>query len=307
MTNIYGVSYYVDSSRSVADPELRRQNMEALRPLRTYVAAVIALADGWMLSAPANPAYASLAIAELHSWAAGGALLGATNRQGDFERKWTLGSLALAYLKVRQAPGLDPARLSAIETWLKTVAQSIQPTYERLHLGSNNNNHAYWAGLSVAAAGIASQSRPLFDWGMSRARMGIHQIDSRGFLPLELEREARALHYHRFALSPLVLLGEMAEANGIALYNEKEGAIRRLADRVIAGFRDPTSFSERVEADQEITRPPTGVDLAWAEPYYARFRDRQLEEWIVAARPLVDHRLGGDLTATFGAAKVGGE
>jgi poly(beta-D-mannuronate) lyase len=298
--DVQGVSFYTDAAKSIADPALKEQNLAALAPLRNFVATIVKLADGWMLSNPPQPVYAALAVDALGSWARAGALLGVLNHQGEYEREWTLGSLALAYLKVRDAPGLDPGTRSTVEAWLKTVADAVQPNYERPQLKSSSNNHAYWTGLAVAATGIVCNDRRLFDWGLRRARIGIAQVQADGILPLERDREALALHYHIFALAPLVLLAELATANGIALYDEGDGAIRRLADRVIDGLADPTAFATRIGVAQEISLPPRKTDLAWAEAYFARFRDPRLARWIAAARPLFDVRLGGDMTATFG-------
>jgi poly(beta-D-mannuronate) lyase len=298
--DLNGVSYYTDASHSVADPALKRKNEEAFAPLRAFVAHVVDLADGWMVSRPAQQAYAAQAVEALAVWARAGALLGQADRQGEYERNWTLAGLALAYLRVRDAPGVDRGACADIEAWLVKLAESVRPNFEHAGRTSAANNHAYWAGLAVGAAGAAAQNRPLFDWGLSRARIGIAQVRPDGFLPLELERKKLALHYHLFALAPLVLTAELAAANGVDLYKEGNGAIRRLADRVIAGLADPAPFAAAAGAAQEVKRPPRGADLAWAEPYFARFRDPRLAPLLAAARPLRDDRLGGDLTAAFG-------
>src|SRR5947209_7853472 len=81
-----------------------------LAPLRRFVAHIVALSDGWMVSRPADPRYAERAGEALASWAAAGALLGQVNQQGAYEREWTLGSLALAYLKMRDAPMIPAAQ-----------------------------------------------------------------------------------------------------------------------------------------------------------------------------------------------------
>src|SRR5262249_36989713 len=156
------------------------------------------------------PAYAALAVDRLAAWAAADALCGTVNHQGEYEREWTLGSLALAYSKVRGAPGLDPARVRAVDAWLARLAAAVQPFYEHPKLVTYSNNRAYWAGLAVAATGAAVGDRALFDWGLSRARIGLRQVTAEGFLPLEVERRALALHYHVFALAPLVMLAELA-------------------------------------------------------------------------------------------------
>lgn len=301
--DLLGVSFYVDKSHSVADPALKKQNEEAVRPVRTFVETVTGLADGWVRSSPANPRYAALALEQLAVWAATGALLGQVNKQGDYERKWTLGSLALAFLKIRSAPGLDAAKVAATADWLSKLAAAVMPAYEDLANSASRNNHAYWAGLAVSTAGVAADDRRLFDWGMSRARIGIAQVRADGTLPLEMERGPLALHYHAFALPPLVMLAELGAANGLSLYDEADGALRRLADRVIRGMEAPASFEPL--AGQKQTFPlethPRAAYFAWGEAYYARFRDPRLLQWLGSGlRPLIDQRLGGDQTLAFG-------
>ncbi len=297
--DLLGVSYYTDANHSVADPLSKEKNQEAFAPLRAFVRQVTNLADGWMESRPAQPAYAVRTLELLAVWARGGALLGATNQQGEYEREWTLGSFALAYLKLRDAPGLDPGARTDVEAWLVKLAAAVQPHYGHVGRSSSANNHACWAGLAVAATGAATQSHALFDWGLAQGRIGIAQVRADGFLPLELDRKALALHYHLFALSPLVMLAELGEANGVDLYGEGDNAILRLAHRVIAGLGDPSPFAAAAGVAQQLRRPARGADLAWAEPYYARFHDRQVAPFLAAARPLRDDRLGGDLTAAF--------
>src|SRR5262249_15870258 len=108
--DVLGVSFYVDDAHSIADPTKKKQNLDALRPLRTFAANAEELADGYAPSQPANTAYSDDALTLPDEWAAAGALLGHVNHQGAYERLWTLGSLALAYLKFRDARGLDPVK-----------------------------------------------------------------------------------------------------------------------------------------------------------------------------------------------------
>ena len=258
--DLMGVSFYVDKSHSVADPALKKQNEEAVRPVRTFVATFTALADGWMRGSPPNPAYATLALEELFAWASAGALLGEVNKQGGYERKWTLGSLAIAFLKIRAAPGLDPAKLAATRDWLSKVARSVMPPYDDLSNSASRNNHAYWAGLAIAASGVAANDRALFDWGISRARMGISDIRADGTLPLEMERGTLALHYHAFALPPLAMLAEIGAANGLHLYDENDGALRRLADRVIRGIQESVELREACRGSADV--PPRDTSEA---------------------------------------------
>jgi len=298
--DLRGVSYYTDANRSVADPVSKEGNQEAFAPLRAFIRQVTDLADGWMESRPPKPAYAARALELLAVWARAGALLGTANQQGEYEREWTLGSLALVYLRLRDAPGLDRAARTDVASWLVKLAEAVQPHYGHPGRVSSANNHACWAGLAVAATGAATQNHALFDWGLAQGRAGLAQVRADGLLPLELDRKALALHYHLFTLAPLVMLAELAEANGVHLYAEGDRAIQRLADRVIAGLRDPLPFAAAAGVTQQLRRPARGADLAWAEPYFARFHDPRLVPLLATARPLRDDRLGGDLTLAFG-------
>jgi poly(beta-D-mannuronate) lyase len=179
------------------------------------------------------------------------------------------------------------------------MGQAVMLDYEQPAKSSNRNNHAYWAGLAVAATGVATNDHRLFDWGISRGRVGLAQIQADGTLPLELARKSLALHYHAFALAPLVLLAEIAVANGVPFYDENHGALRRLADKVLAGMDHLEIFEALVNAPQKFTLPPDATHLAWAEAYGARFPDPRIARWLSASRPLVDMRLGGDQTLTF--------
>jgi poly(beta-D-mannuronate) lyase len=298
--DVWGVSYYVDAARTIVDPALKAANERSLAPLRRFVAEVVRFSDGWLASRPRQPAYAARAVDGLFAWASAGALLGQVNQQGEYEREWTLAGLALAYLEVRDAPGLPVAARQTVETWLAALADAIRPSYQRPDRRSSANNHAYWAGLAAAAAGVASARRDLFDWGIARGRVGLRQIRADGLLPLELGRGKLALHYHLFALAPLLMLAEIAAANGVPFYEADGHALDRLIDRVTDGLRDPAPFAAAAGAPQEIALPPRGADLAWAEIAFARLHDRRLAAWIGPARPLREDRLGGDLTAAFG-------
>jgi poly(beta-D-mannuronate) lyase len=179
------------------------------------------------------------------------------------------------------------------------VAEAVEPAYTRPWRTDNRNNHAYWAGLAVAATGDTVGDPALVAWGLRQAEVGITQIRPDGTLPLEMERGARALHYHLFALTPLVMLAEIGLRHGAKLYAARHGALRRLAERALAGLDDPAWFAVRAGAPQDAPGHLPPEDVAWMEPYYARFRDPGLEPWLDRLRPVRSARLGGDVTAQF--------
>ena len=225
---------------------------------------------------------------------------GSGQSAGPYERKWTLGGLALSYVKIQHAPDLDRKARDQVERWFRHLAAAVQAEYQHPKRADNRNNHAYWAGMSVAAVGIAMNDRGLFEWGLAQYRLGVEQIQDDGTLPLELDRQSRALHYHLYALVPLVMLAEMGERNGIPLDQEQHGRLYRLVNRVVQGVSNPEAFAHLANAVQIDPMPPRGgSDVAWVEIWLARFPDPELTQWIVNRRPVIDPRMGGNLTQLY--------
>jgi hypothetical protein len=130
------------------------------------------------------------------------------------------------------------------------VAGSTEEYFTQRHIKGTNdgtNNHYYWAGFAVMAAGIAADDRKLFDWGVSTYNEAMSRIQPDGTLPLEMARGQRALHYHVFALAPLTMMAEMGYANGLDLYNANNGALKRLIDVTAAGLVTGYAGEIRIE------------------------------------------------------------
>jgi poly(beta-D-mannuronate) lyase len=215
-----------------------------------------------------------------------------------------LAAFALSYLQLAELPGNHAVERAAIEAWFTRLAEDTIKFMEgRPEAPSSRANHRYWNGLGVAAAGIASNQRRLFDWGMASYRLGIEQVEADGVLPLELKRGKRARDYHLYAVAPLVMLAELGAANGLDLYSIHDGALHRLVRRVTESLQDAAFFEARAGAKQ--TAFPAGElptnRLAWLEPYLARFPDSSIERQIAPRRPLASTNLGGNLTLLFGA------
>jgi poly(beta-D-mannuronate) lyase len=245
-------------------------------------------------------AAAHCAFVWLTHWARADAMLGRVNRQGAYERKWTLGGLALSYVKIQRAPDLDDQARYQVERWFRHLAAAVRAEYQHPERIDNRNNHAYWAGMAIAAVGIATNDQGLFEWGLAQYRLGIAQIQEDGTLPLELDRKGRALHYHLYALAPLVMLAEMGERNRIPLYQEQHGRLSLLVKRVVQGVSNPEAFGHLANAAQIDPMPPRGgSDVAWVEIWLARFHDPELTRWIANRRPVIDPRMGGNITQLY--------
>jgi poly(beta-D-mannuronate) lyase len=229
-------------------------------------------------------------------------MLGEASQQGGYVRKWGLAPVSASYLKIRDEPGLDGAKKQAVERWIGRWARIVRDDYNPTKLESRRNNHVYWAAWSVGLAAVVADDRALFDWSMEKARIGLRQVTPEGTLPLEMDRKARAYHYHVFAAAPLVLTAELAARNGVDLYADYDGALTRLVTRTIAGFADDSFFAKATGVKQDRSGSSKGPNVAWLEPYHARTGDVQAVPIIRQFRPMRDRWLGGDMTLLYGAA-----
>ncbi|QOZ37146.1 alginate lyase family protein [Bradyrhizobium sp. CCBAU 53421] len=263
---------------------------EAIKPLHAFIAQVNKAADEHDQDCVLNL---------LASWARGDALLTiGASYQGDFERSWAGTDFALALLRFPVASTKADHRFQQIKPWLIRIAEETRDADRINHLG---NNLVYWAGLDLMSIGTLTDRSDLIDAGISRARQGIGDIGAHGELQRELKRGERALHYHNFALIPLVFCAELASRRKIDLYAENNGAIHRLADPIVRAVQDERSFGALTNVPQQVFPWTFQGDLAWMEPYYARFHDQRLPPIIRSRRPFNNPRLGGNVTASWGA------
>jgi len=108
-----------------------------------------------------------------------------------------------------------------------------------------------------------------------------------------MARGSKALHYHLYALAPLVLLAEFGEANDLDLYAHAGGAIHRLASVSVSGLHDPALFEKATGIKQELPTVVSGDQIGWAPPYVRRFPNPELTRMIQAAPSLSVYYLGG--------------
>jgi poly(beta-D-mannuronate) lyase len=122
---------------------------------------------------------------------------------------------------------------------------------------------------------------------------GLGDISAAGTLPMEMDRGQMALHYHLYALAPLIMLAEFGEANGLDLYAERNFAIKKLIARCVAGLEDPSFFQQRTGVAQVIDPQIAAWQISWAQPYTRRFPDAQISQMLAKAARLNYTMLGG--------------
>lgn len=262
----------------------------AVKPMRDFVA---------RLNTSAAKGDWSCALDLLESWAKADALMGhISGYQGYYERSWAGTDFAMIILRMpREFREANQARFDAVDPWLERIAIATRDSEAINHL---HNNLVYWAGLDLIAIGTVTGNASLVDSGLLRIREGIRDIGPDGALTREVKRGNRALHYHTFALIPLVFAAELVWQRNIDLYRENGRAIDRLANLVIESVEDPASFAKITPVKQDLFPWTFQDELCWIEPYYARVRDRRLAALIAPRRSFSEWRLGGNVTAAWG-------
>ena len=263
-----------DPTHSIIDPVRQKEYDRTSGPVKHEGNVVVAAADAYRTTGSEQAA--ACVIHHLEIEARNHALTGKmSSSQAYFVQGWVAGAAAIAYLKVDGAKRSTPAQRALILPWLQRNADLTRGFYTQRarESGTGAQNHFYWAAIQLAATAIATNDRAEFDWAMDRAKAGIAAIQPDGTLPEEMRRGKRALHYHLYAASPLVMLAELGLPNGVDLYSENGGALKKLVKISTEGLIDPSLFEKRTGIPQERPDPPSPEAIGWAEPYNRRFPD----------------------------------
>lgn len=302
MVDIQVESFYdkKEGTYSVVDPKAYAAYKKATKPASKFEIGLAKMANRYVRSNPARPDLAVCDLEWLHTWADAGALLGNVNKNGEYTRKWLLGSISSVWLQIRDEPALDPAKRKKVTEWIRAVANAARADYSRdTHLNSRQNNHLYWAAWGVGAAGMALDDTDMFDWAISKARIGIDSIEEDGTLPLELGRGQKAYLYHLFSALPLFMLANAAEKNGINLFSQNDNGLQRLGKLSLANLGDPDFFEEASGREQDLTRVGTSSDLGWVEIYRKHYQDPRADAALKTFRPMKHSRFGGNITLLY--------
>jgi poly(beta-D-mannuronate) lyase len=287
-------SFYSDSKGSVIDPAKWKAYSESAGPYKNLGQVIVDAADAYRTTG--SRAAAECVMQHMKTAADDGVFTGKmSSNQAYFVQGWVIGAIAIGYLKVRDSGVVTAAEKHAVLPWMVKVVHQTTDYYDaRTQKGQSQNNHLYWAGVEVAAAGIAANNRKLFDWGIETYHEGVSQIQPDGTLPQEMRRGQRALHYHLFALAPLVYLAEFGEVNGLHLYAEKDYAIKKLATLSAHGLIDNSFFTKATGIPQDAPNgPPTAEEMNWGKVYVSRFPDPVISKLLSEAPSLSYMYLGG--------------
>lgn len=277
--------YYTDAHHSITDPVKKATYEKAAEAPDHLGQWTTQAADAYVRHgsrAGAQCVYTLLtAAAAAKAWSAS-----MPTGQAHYVQKWLLAGTAMAYLKVRKTRVGTPEQDKEIQKWFGELADQVVDYVDDKMKNPNSdawNNHRYWAGLAVCAAGVARNDTREFHFGMEAFKTGVDEIGPSGALPRELQRAGMALHYHLYALAPLIMLAELGEVNGVDTYSQNHNAIDRLANLCEQGLQHPEIFEKATGVEQNMPDKISGAVIGWAVPYVKRHPDPQLSAWIAQA------------------------
>ncbi|MDB5985981.1 MAG: algL [Nevskia sp.] len=291
-------------ARDAVNDSSEREYKEKTKPINDTEKGIVKAVDKYLDTG--EPAALKCALDGYLAWSGAHALLGeAANHTGKSIRKWTLASLAGAYLRLKfsasQPLAAYPEQAKQIEAWFGQIADRVVTEWNEDDPLQKINNHYYWAAWSVMATSVILNRRDLFDWSTKMYAIFAKQVDADGYLPNELARQTRALGYHSYALTPLTIMAAFGKANGINLAAAGDNALQRVGERTLQGLADPTVFEKKTGSQQIIE----GLDdsdskLAWLEPYcWTVGCSAAAAEKAASMRPMKNTRLGGDVSREF--------
>ena len=270
-------SYYNDVNHSIIDPVLKARNVAATKPVDDFLNHISDVASKYQAAPAARSDDALCAASWLAAWANSHAMMGKmTTEQSYYTRKWNLGGLALSYAKLRDVASM--AQQQAIEKWLRELADATI-AHSDAHKGARNN-HYYWEGLAVTAVGGITRDARYLDWGRKVFDSAMAQVAPDGSLPREMERAIKALSYHAFSVTPLVMIASILDVHSPKL--------DQLVQFTVANAKDPAAIEKATGFKQEAIG--TGA-MAW-EVIYVRHEGHASFAPIAPNR---QPRLGGDI------------
>lgn len=271
LAEIQSEPYYAGNKNGPVDPKAHRAAMQASRALRDLLGRQMSVSRDIGRN---DSETAVCAIRELHFWAQNDALLGNNTMRGFYERYWYSAGIGIAYAESRvllaQAGQDVPDEIDrTIVNWLVDLGNSARramnnsprdfdkrsetPSFRPSpHLAETNLG--LWVGYYAIVAGSTANDLDLMRWGKGVQGAVLAKANGDGSLPMELDRKQRALHYHYFALNPLVGGAILLDRAGIPFDRSERTAIDRLVDYTLAQTANPAGI-RRAASTNRIEHP----------------------------------------------------
>lgn len=273
--------YVKGSTHSVYSEQLFNQYLSVIGPIEDRVKEINALTESYLTEDNVNAG--KCAVELIDEWARNDGLLGEmktvdTPYQSYFSQKLTIAGLSAAYFRVQNLASKDEH--VRISWWLSKAVES-QKYFWRTTPNMTLNNHYVWAGVGAMQVGIITGDKENIKWAKRTFDHLVGTVNSRGFLFHETQRGNRALHYHEYAVIPMLYMVQLSK-----LIGEDWGDSPRfqlLVTTVVSAMYDPSLMQKENGHVQDLDRPFMWALFQLLEPNDPRqitadkvFKDRQV-------------------------------
>jgi poly(beta-D-mannuronate) lyase len=213
------------------------------------------------------------------------------------EQNTALHSIAIAWLKVRNANAASPADTELILAWFEDVTRIERDHWQHFECTNRTcyikNNKGLGTAMAAAAVGIAANDDGLFHWAVGEYHSAIGEINDRGMLHYDT-RGRDAFKNNLRSAADLVQIAEFGEINGIPLYGYDNGAIHLLIHTVALGIVSPGPYRSATKANQAAPSTVEPWEIAWASVYNRRFPDPIITSLLQQVGPGGSDMWGGE-------------
>ncbi|HUB17102.1 MAG TPA: alginate lyase family protein [Acidobacteriaceae bacterium] len=285
--------HYLSGSNGPINPEEARATV----PYQKLEEAVTDGAGRYVVTG--DSAEAACVASLLMRWAAARALLHYSYRESSqawYQVEWTLSSVSLGWSVVESDPAISADQRREILQWMHDVTEYMFEQDPHPDEPERENNHAYWRALCAASVGIMTDDNKLYRRALEQYVRAIGQMNSDGSLPLEMKRHENALHYQSFALTPLVMIAELAARQGVDLYSVRVNGhtIADAVDFLVRASANPDLMKRYASEEQTFSLFSGKKPPAWLEYWAARHPGKPWDSLLT--QPLSDSTIGGNAT-----------
>ncbi|HEU5047202.1 MAG TPA: mannuronate-specific alginate lyase [Rickettsiales bacterium] len=291
-------------SQDQLNPQAFAEYQESTKAVDDLEKGIVVMTNKYMKQG--DPQRLECILSWMAAWSDAHALEQPTNDyMGKAVRKWALGSLSGAYLRLefsRSEPlQAYPEQNKKIEAWLGRLGEQVMSDWNIDSSSSHKiNNHYYWAAWAVMATSVVLNRQDMFDWSLKTYDYFTTQVDKDGYLPNELARKTRAFSYHQYALLPLSMIAAFARANNINEASRGNNAIGRVAKVVLKGMDDKSDFEAKTGIKQQTDEITHNSRQAWIPPFcYAEPCFDAVEQRLNTYGVISNTNLGGEVTTIF--------
>lgn len=292
LKRLKAVNIYFDSKGAMPDQQAQQHNAEQRAELTAFLKLLHEAYD--KQSAIGKQACASELITR---WASDEALLlPPTAATARVER--VLAAVAINSMLVKRArAGALPSKHEL--EWIRKLTEAVGRDYHRDALAGTpffRNNTYFWSMAAQGLHAVLTGDSYFINVSDIGWRDALAMIDAEGFLAAELKRGRRAIVYHQFSYSALLILRETRYALGLGVTAADLRAMRRLSGTIGKALCGDGRMLARAQV-RDLEKPGDW-GFRVASVFGLDINGADWDRCGTFIKDPVDLRLGGDLKAT---------